>query len=264
MSTQAHRLAPVTPAEACRIDLAAAFRLAVLNGFHEAIDNHFTVTVPGAPTHYLLNPFGLHWSEVRASDLLEVDLGGRIVSGEGIADQSAVSIHGPVHRRGHICVLHTHMPYATALTQLEDMTIEMIGQSALGFHDRVAYDYAYGGLALDLAEGERLADALGDKLVLMMANHGVLVCGTSVAAAFNTLYFLEQVCRTQILAMSTGRPRRHVGEATVKKAAMQFAQEEQIKTAALRALGGSPRSGPEIHFDALKRMLDRTDTSYRL
>src|SRR3954447_12012753 len=87
-------------ARQARIDLAAALRLAVHNGFHEGIDNHFTLTTPGEPSHFLLNPYGLHWSEVRASDLLEVDLEGAVVDGEGMADRTAVCIHGPIHKRG--------------------------------------------------------------------------------------------------------------------------------------------------------------------
>lgn len=94
-----------SPAERqARVDLAASLRIAVHNGFHEGIDNHFTLTVPDRPDHFLLNPYGLHWSEVRASDLLEVNLDGAILDGEGIADRTAVCIHGPLHKRGIACV----------------------------------------------------------------------------------------------------------------------------------------------------------------
>jgi ribulose-5-phosphate 4-epimerase/fuculose-1-phosphate aldolase len=235
-----------------RIDLAASLRIAVRNGFHEGIDNHFTFSTPGRPDRFLLNPYGLHWSEVRASDLLEVDLGGAITGGEGIADRTAVCIHGPIHKRGVACVLHTHMPYATALTQLEDMTLEMTGQNALGFFGGVAYDHEYGGLALDMAEGERMADVLGGKMVLMLANHGVIVCGTSVADAFNSLYFLERACQTQLLAMATGKPRRHVAPAVVDRTLAQFADT------------GLPagHKAYDYHFAALKRLLDRREPDY--
>jgi ribulose-5-phosphate 4-epimerase/fuculose-1-phosphate aldolase len=235
-----------------RVDLAAGLRLAVQNGFHEGIDNHFTLTTPGADGRFLLNPYGLHWSEVRASDLLEVDLDGRITEGEGIADRTAVCIHGPIHKRGVACVMHTHMPYATALTQLEDMTLEMAGQNALGFHGGVAYDHNYGGLALDMAEGERMADILGDKMVLMLANHGVIVCGRSVADAFNSLYFLERACQTQILAMSTGKARRMVPAAMVEHTRSQFGDT------------GLPpgEHAYDYHFRALKRLLDRREPDY--
>src|SRR6478736_2148751 len=132
-----------------RIDLAAAHRLAVIDDYHEAIDNHFTLLVPGRPGRFYLNEFGLHWNEVTASNLIEVAFDGTVVEGTGAA-----------------CVLHTHMPYATALSQLEDMTVEMTGQGALQFEGRIAYDYDYNGFAHEHAEGERMAALMGDKVVL--------------------------------------------------------------------------------------------------
>ena len=235
-----------------RIDLAACLRLAVMNGFHEGIDNHFTLAVPGKTDRFLLNPYGLHWSEVRASDLLEVDLDGNVMAGEGMADRTALCIHGPIHKQGHACVLHTHMPYATALTQLEDMTLEMIGQNALGFHGGVAYDYNYGGLALDFAEGERMAAIMGSKPVLMLANHGVIVCGHSVADAFNSLYFLERACETQILSMSTGKPLHRVPPDVVAHTRAQFENT------------GLPEGqhGYDYHFAAMKRLLNKREPDY--
>src|SRR6478736_5019924 len=161
-----------------RIDLAAAHRLAVIDDYHEAIDNHFTLLVPGRPGRFYLNEFGLHWNEVTASNLIEVAFDGTVVEGTGPADRSAICIHAPIHEAtGAACVLHTHMPYATALSQLEDMTLEMTGQGALQFEGRIAYDYDYNGFAHEHAEGERMAALMGDKVVLMMANHGVVVIG---------------------------------------------------------------------------------------
>ncbi len=235
-----------------RIDLAAALRLAVANGFHEGIDNHFSLAMPDNKDSFLLNPYGLHWSEVRARDLLEVDFQGKLISGTGIADRTAVCIHGPFHKRGFACVLHTHMPFATALTQLEDMTVEMIGQTALGFHDDIAYDYAYEGLALDVAEGERMAGIIGKKSVLMLANHGVIVCGKSVAEAFNSLYFLERACQTQILAMSTGRPLRRLSPEVAEKTRHQI-NHQQLSEG---------QNMYDYHFAALKRLLDRREPDY--
>jgi ribulose-5-phosphate 4-epimerase/fuculose-1-phosphate aldolase len=235
-----------------RIDLAAALRLAVTNGFHEGIDNHFSLATPDNQNSFLLNPYGLHWSEVRASDLLEVDFEGQVVSGAGIADRTAVCIHGPIHRRGFACVLHTHMPFATALTQLEDMTVEMVGQTALGFYGDIAYDYAYDGLALDVAEGERMAEIMGKHSVLMLANHGVIVCGKSVAEAFNSLYFLERACQTQILAMSTGKPMRRLSP--------QLAEKTRHQINHLQLSG--EKNPCDYHFAALKRLLDRREPDY--
>ena len=144
------------------------------------------------------------------------------------------------------------MPYATALTQLEDMTVEMSGQNALDFNGRVAYDYDYAGLAETQEEGHRLADALGDADILMMANHGVIVCGRGVARAFHDLYFLERACMTQMIAMATGRPRRIVPAPLAQQTARQFVEEGQVHE--------TPSS--TLHFEALKRVLDRANPGY--
>ncbi|MER9204021.1 class II aldolase/adducin family protein, partial [Mesorhizobium sp. M0933] len=157
-----------------RIDLAAAHRLAVKDGFVEGIDNHFTLMVPGFTNRFYLNAFGLHWSEVKASNLIEVSLDGQVVNGQGDANLSAVCIHAPMHRRGITCVLHTHMPFTTALTQLEDMNLEPSGQNGVFVRDLIAYDVDYNGFATTQDEGERMADVLGEKKILLLANHGAV------------------------------------------------------------------------------------------
>ena len=237
-----------------RIDMAAAHRLAVMHDFHEGIDNHFTLTVPGRPGRFYLNAFGLHWSEVTASNLIEVSYGGDVLEGVGVPDRSAICIHAPIHRLvpGADCVLHTHMPYCTALSQLEDMTLEMTGQAALYFHGKVAYDRDYNGFADDQAEGERMAGLMDGKPVLMLANHGVVVTGRSVAQAYHRLYFLERACRTQMFSMWTGQRRRFVSEAILDK----VAEQARTPDPALQM------SGSDYHFAALKRILDRTEPDY--
>lgn len=251
-------LKPVsTPAElerAARVDLAACYRLAERFGLNEGIDNHMTLLVPGYSDRFLLAPFGMHWSEVRASDFMVVGFDGRVLSGEGLVEDTALFIHQPTHRlspQGR-CVLHTHMPYATALTMLENPRLEMAVQTALGFYNDVAYDPGYNGFALDMSEGERLARALGDKSVLMMGNHGVLVVGNSLPLAFERLYFLERAAQAQVLALSTGRPLRLVPDAVIQ------ATVEQLRGSGM--VGGRDRT--ELHFDALKRVLDRADSDY--
>ena len=236
-----------------RIDLAACHRLAVRFGFNEGIDNHLTMLVPGCSDRFYLAPFGLLWSEVKASDLMELDFGGKLVSGRGLIEDTALHIHLPVHRlvSEALCVLHTHMPYATALGMLEDAQLEMAGQTAIGFHGEIAW-YEYNGLALDASEGERMARALGGKSVLMLRNHGVLVTGSSAAQAFERLYFLERACQAQILALSTGRALRLVPQAVVAATVAQFQ--------ACTEVGGASRS--ELHFEALKRLLDRSEADY--
>ena len=245
----------LSPAERqARIDLAACHRLAVHFGLNEGIDNHFTVMLPGATDQFLLAPFGLHWSEIKASDFMVVGFDERIARGEGLIEDTALFIHQPVHElASHArCVLHTHMPYATALCLLDDPRLEMAGQGALMFHDAIAYYLDYNGLAFDRSEGVRMAAALGNKSVLMMRNHGVLVVGESLPAVFERLYFLERAAQVQVLALSTGRPLRRIPESVVQKTVEQYAA----------GVGVDGRNRAELHFAALKRMLDRSAPDY--
>lgn len=236
-----------------RIDLAACHRLAARFGMSEGIDNHLTMLVPGHADRFYLAPFGLLWSEVRASQLMEVDFDGRVLAGRGLVEDTALYIHAGVHRLAPQarCVLHTHMPWITALSMLEDPQLLMAVQTALGFHGEIAYvDYA--GLALDRSEGERLARALGERTVLIMRNHGVLVVGRTIAQAFERLYFIERAAQAQVLACSTGRPLAVLPDSVVEATAAQFRGCTQVQ--------GEERS--ELHFAALKRLLDRTEPDY--
>lgn len=232
-----------------RVDLAAALRLAARFDLNEGICNHFSYAPPERPGCFLVNPFGLHWSQIRASDLLLVDNDGRVLEGDGELETTAFCIHSRIHMRHPraTCVLHTHMPYATTLTSLENTPLEPISQNALRYYNDVAYDPSYNGLAGDVDEGERMAAALGDKRVLFLANHGVVVVGGSVAKAFEDLYYLEKACQLQVLALSTGRPLKRV---TDNIAATTFTKPEVEHHYA------------NAHFAALKRLLDAEDATY--
>ncbi len=234
---------------ATRVDLAAAFRLAVRLDLHEGVCNHFSVMMPDG-RRFLLNRYGLHWSEVSASNLLALDEEGRVLEGEGEFEKTAFWIHSRIHRanRHAACVLHTHMPHATALTLLEGGRLEMVEQNALRFHDDIAYDDTYNGLVVDAAEGDRLARVLGDKRVMFLANHGVIVVGPSVAEAFDSLYYLERACRLQVMARMMGGRLRAVRPEVVR-AAFAMMREDAPKYAG-------------AHFGALKRMLDREEPDY--
>ena len=141
-----------------KVHLAAALRLAVLDGLEEGIDNHFTMIVPGRTDQYLLLPYGLHWSEARASDIIVFNDAGETLDGEGTVELSAQCIHAPMHRlTGAKVVLHTHQPWATALNMLKNNRLLPASQTAAFFHNRIAYDDHYQGLAKTMAEGERLA-----------------------------------------------------------------------------------------------------------
>lgn len=233
-----------------RVELAAALRSACRLGLHEGVCNHFSLALSEDGHEFLVNPQGLHWSELKASDLVRVRGDGTILSGNGPVEDSAFHIHGRMHaaRPDARCIMHTHMPYATALTSIEGGRLEPVTQNALRFTGAIAYDDAYGGLALEASEGDRLAAALGDRRILFMANHGVAVAGSEVALAFDDLYYLERACQNQVLAMSTGRPLKRVPDDEVERTRVEMA-----------------RSGPEqarLHFQALKRLLDRDEPDY--
>ncbi len=233
-----------------RVDLAAALRLAVRFGLHEGICNHFSTAVPGQDDRFLLNPHGTHWSQLSASDLLVVDGAGKVLEGGGEAEVSAFCIHAPIHQRHPRAraVLHSHMPYATALTSFEAGRLEPVTQNALRFHGDVAYDDDYNGVAEDTAEGARMAEALGDKRVLFLAHHGVIVVGETMAQAFDDLYYLERACEVQVLAMSTGRPLKRIGD--------------NLAGAFFSAWSGNDGRYAKTHFEALKRVLDAEEPGY--
>src|SRR3954465_4223422 len=203
---------------AARVDLAAAFRLAVRLDMHEGVCNHLSLMLPGNQERFLLNRFGLHWAEVTASNLLTLDAQGRVLEGEGDFEKTAFYIHSRIHlaNPNATCVLHTHMPYATALTLTVPGRLEMVEQNALRFVDDIAYDDEYNGLVVDNAEGDRLARALGTKRVMFLANHGVIVVGPSIAEAFDLLYYLERACRLQVLARMMGGKLRAVRPEVIK------------------------------------------------
>ncbi len=232
-----------------RIDLAAAFRLAARMDLHEGVCNHFSLMLPDGK-RFLLNRYGLHWSEVTASSLLELDADGNILEGEGEFEKTAFYIHSRIHLANPraACVLHTHMPYATTLTLIENGRLEMVEQNALRFHEDIAYDDTYNGLVVDNAEGDRLARMLGRRRVLFLANHGVIVVGPTVAEAFDSLYYLERACRLQVLARSMGAKLRAV-------------RAEVVRETYRMILADAPKYAG-AHFGALKRILDREEPGY--
>lgn len=246
-------LAGVSEAEwALRVDLAAAIHMAVACQLHESIANHFSALLPDGK-HFLVNPFGLHFSEVTASNLVVCDLDGKRVRGDGEAAASARHIHGPIHRlvpRAKV-LLHTHQPYATALTMLQGGRLEWALHTTCRFYGRVAYDTDYDGVALSDSVGERMAGILGDAELLFLGNHGVIAAAPTVAQAFDDLYFVERVAQTQLLAMGTGRPLALLPAEMVAQVAEQM-RHERFELGYI-----------ERHFAAQKRLLDLAGGHYR-
>jgi len=234
-----------------RIDLAAVYRLLDKYKLNEGICNHLTALVPGTTDRFLVIRYGLLWSEVTASNLVMVDAQGNIIEGEGPVETTAFQIHKAIHLADpakYACVLHTHMPYSTAICCLKDFELKMVHQNSCRFHKGIAYDPKFNGLVLDDNEGERLASVMGGKTVLMHRSHGVIVCGASIAAAFDDLYYLERAAEVQVLALSTGQEISYVDDETASHVKAQMDKGKEEWAAA--------------HLNALKRGLLREDPSF--
>ena len=235
-----------------REDLTAALRYAAKLGLNEGICNHFSLAVSDDGKEFLVNPQGLHWSEITASDIVLCHRDGRVLDGKHEVEATAYYIHAPIHtnRPEARAVLHTHMPYSTSLTIVEGGRLEMVEQGALRFSDRIAYDDTYGGVALDADEGDRIADAMEDKPIAFLGHHGVVVTSDTMAKAFDDLYYLERAAQLQVLAKAQGRPFRAIPHDVVEKTARQINEESDLTQV-------------QSHFDAIKRMLDRDDPAWR-
>jgi ribulose-5-phosphate 4-epimerase/fuculose-1-phosphate aldolase len=232
-----------------RIDLAAVLRWSARLNYQQGVCNHFSLLAPGSDELFLVNPEGLFWSEVTASSLLLCDLDGGIVEGTGTVELSAFSLHAPIHRRNKKAraVLHTHTPYATALCLLKGAVVEPAFLAGLQFYGKIAYDEDCHGAAFSTQEGDREAQILGDNNVLMMRNHGPIVVGPTVAAAFDRLYYLEETCQRQIIAMSAQRPLCTVDASIAQGLADQVPVFDAYA---------------DKHLAAIKRVLDREQPEY--
>ena len=204
----------VDPVEKIKLEMAACLRWSDRLNLSEGICNHFSVEVPGTPGQFLLNPQGLHWSEIKASDIITVATDGTLISGTHEAEPTAFFIHSGIHRNipAATVVLHTHMPYATTLACLEDGEVIHCTQNSLRWFNRISYDKDYNGLALDHEEGNRMASLMSENRVLFLANHGVIVIGPNMSEAFDDLYYLERACEIQVHAMQTGKPLSIINE----------------------------------------------------
>lgn len=252
MMTAEHRLAdaPIGDAERkLRIELAACYRLAQKNGWDELIYNHISARVPGPEHHFLINPFGLAFEEVTASNLVKVDLEGRIIGESKYPINAAgFTIHSAVHKaRPDVgCVIHLHTEAGMALSMLEGGLLPL-SQTAMFFQTQTAF-HDYEGIALDLGERERLVRDLGDKSVMILRNHGTLVASPTIGTAYVTMYLLEKATRAQLSALACNR---------------------RLIEAAPRAIGvtaefgKSGAGGAEYAWAAMLRRLDRGDQSYK-
>ncbi len=228
-----------------RVDLAACYRLVAHFGYDDVIWNHISARIPGEES-FLINPWGLLYDEITASNLVKVDLEGKVIGG-GETNATGFVIHSAVHRRRPDvqCVLHTHTEGGLGVSALAEGLIPLV-QDATMFHGRIAY-HAYEGLSTDLDERERLADSLGDAPAMILRNHGLLTVGRTVGEAFMLMHYLERACRVQLAVLATGREFSPIPPAMLDKAAAQY-----------QACWPGTYEWP-----ALVRLMDKLDPSYR-
>ena len=209
-----------------RVDLAAAFRWTARLNMHEGVANHFSFAINDDGTRFLMNPNQMHFSRIKASDLIEVDANDpATLTGPNAPDPTAWGLHGSIHRLvPHArCAMHVHSIHATVLASLADSRLPPIDQNCATFFNRYVIDEHYGGLAFE-EEGARCAALFDDpkKRVMIMGNHGVLVIGETVAETFNRMYYFERAAETYIRALQTGQPLRILPDDIAEKTAREL------------------------------------------
>ena len=232
-------------------DLAAAFRWTARLNMNEGIANHYSVCLPNSNDFYV-NGSGLHFSSIKASDmvLVEQDKIEEIKNNPELVDPTALNIHGTIHRKvPHArCILHVHSKYATALSTLKDPVLKPIDQNTMRFFNRISTFNDFGGLGFE-EESNKMASAIGNNSLLLLANHGILTVGQTVADAFDKLYYFEKACETYITALSTNAELNVVDSKIAEKTAQEWENY--------------PVNMGQQHLDEIKKILDKEDISYR-
>ena len=234
-----------------RVDLAALYRLVALYGWDDLVFTHISARVPGEENHFLLNPYGLLFDEIKASDLVKIDLDGNIVSEtEHFVNAAGFTIHSAVHGNGqhNHAVIHTHSNDGVAVSAQEHGLLP-ISQTAMVIRNECAY-HDYEGIALNHDERERLLEDLGDKHCMILRNHGLLATGATCADAWLRLFFLERACTMQIKALSGGSKLNIVPDNVVELVT------DQGQMASEQGIGN-------LAWPALMRKLDKIDASYK-
>ena len=234
-----------------REELAAAYQLAALHRMTDHIYTHISARVPDADGQFLLNAYGLTFDEVTASNLVKVNLQGDVLldaTGLGI-NLAGFIIHGAIHEHRHdaVCVMHTHTQAGVAVSA-QRRGLRMLSQHAMRFHDKVAY-HDYEGVVLDMDERAQIVQNLGQRNVMILRNHGLLVCGDSVSDAFDQMYYLERACQIQIAAQSSGEELLEASDPVAARVAAQFDRPG--------------RPSKDKHWPPLLRMLDRVAPGYK-
>jgi ribulose-5-phosphate 4-epimerase/fuculose-1-phosphate aldolase len=236
-----------------RVELACAYRLVDYFGWCELIYAHLTARVPGPDAHFLINPYGLNYDEVTASNLVKIDINGHVVEhSDHPINEAGFIIHSAIHMlentNNHV-VMHTHSRAGMAVAALKDGLLP-ISMGATMFYDDIAY-HDYEGPSLYLDERSRLQSSLGNKRALILRNHGLMTVGETVPEAFVRLYRLESACRTQLDASAAGEV-NHLDHATASKSGQDVN----------RFMESADDYG-QLEFDALMRKIDKLDDSYK-
>ena len=234
-----------------RVELAAAYRIFDMLGWTELIYNHISLRVPGPETHFLINPFGLHYSEVTASNLVKIDLAGNVVGeSKWPINPAGFTPHATIHRaiaEAH-CVMHTHTTAGLAVACLED-GLSMSNFYSAQLHGKVAY-HDFEGITVHPDEGPRLLASVGNRQAVILRNHGLLAWGSGVPHAFAILWMLQRACEIQLATLSMGRSRA-------------IPEDIQRKCTADSLLFEPKFGAGQDVFDALVRKIDRIDVSYK-
>jgi ribulose-5-phosphate 4-epimerase/fuculose-1-phosphate aldolase len=206
-------------------DLAATFRWTARLNMHEGVANHFSACVPGSSNFYV-NKAGIHFSQIKASDLILVTKENieSLRSKPDIVDPTALNIHGTIHEKvPHAkCIFHVHSKYSTALSTLKDPSLKPIDQNTMIFYNRVSIFRDFGGLGFE-EESLKMANALGNKQHMLLANHGIITTGETVADGFNSLYYFEKAAETYLTALSTNKELNIVSHEIAEKTAQETA-----------------------------------------
>ncbi|MFP3515496.1 class II aldolase/adducin family protein [Pseudomonas sp. SIMBA_077] len=250
---------PASTEQRLREELAACYRLIAHFRMSDLIFTHISVRLPGPEHHFLINPYGLMFDEITATNLVKIDLNGRAVEASPYpVNPAGFVIHSAIHgaRDDAHCVLHTHTKAGCAIAALKSGLLA-VNQISMEFYGRVAY-HDYEGIALDLDEQQRLVSDLGDKSVLILRNHGLLTVGETVGQAFLRMYYLEKACEIQLAAQACG-------EVLLPPAAVCARTERQFNEPG-RALQAGELSDPDgmaLAWAALLRLLDRVAPDYK-
>ena len=239
-----------------RTDLAARYRLVARYGMSDLIYNHITAKVLGESQHFLINPFGLLYTEITASCFYTLDLDGNVVDkpegefGEFPVNRAGFMIHSAVHgaRSDLECVMHTHTRAGMAVSAMKHGLLPLT-QTAMRFHGAIGF-HDYEEPTVDMSERERIARDLGPHSALILRNHGLVGCGPTVQDAWNLMYWLETACKVQVDVLASG-------------AEISMPTAELAATMARRYGPDGKINFAPMEWPALLRQLDREDPSYK-